>query len=287
MKRTGIFKSAEREWCLKIFQVDRVAGDVVKKTAIETWPALAVLLLTVVISVFFSGITFAVGMESVWKILLRFLRFTFILVIPIPLLPHVCRLMQGLLNRRHLRLIQVREGRHSDRIPWQIWLIRPFQGIGLAMLIATKLIILVQISTNAAINSSVVLPPTQFQLGRFLSATAVAVTTSLLLSFLWSLDDLGIRRHNRKTGEIRIIGKYLSALLPILFGFYGLFSLFESHERLLAVRYIAQMVLALYPPFLVMAVVHKHYTEKRELLILKRLKVLPFVPIEAQELTIA
>lgn len=236
---------------------------------------------------FFPEFTFAAGMESVWKILLRFLRFSFVLVIPVPLLPHVCGLMQGLLNRRNLRLIQIREERHPVRIPWQIWFIRPFQGIGLAMLIATKLITLVQISTNAAINSSVVLPLTQFQWGRFLSATAVAVTTSLLLSFLWSLDDLGIRQHNRKTGEIRIIGKYLSALLPILFGFYGMFSLFGSYKRLLAVRYIAQMVLALYPPFLVLAVVHKFYTENRELLILNRLKAQPIVPIEEQELTIA
>ena len=47
------------------------------------------------------------------------------------------------------------------------------------------------------------------------------------------------------------------------------------------------MVLALYPPFLVLTVVHKFYTEKRELLILKRLKALPIVQIEAQELTIA
>lgn len=272
---------------MKFFPVDRSTQDILKRMAIEAWPASAVLSLTVIISVFFSGITFAVGMESIWKILLRFLRFSFFLVIPLPLLPHVCGLMQGFLTRRHLRLIQIREERHPIRVPWQIWLIRPFQGIGLAMLIATKLIVLVQISTSSAINSSVVLPPTQFNWGRFLSATAVAVTTSLLLSFLWSLEDLGIRRHNRKTGEIRIIGRYLSALLPILFGFYGMFSLFESHERLLAVRYIAQMVLALYPPFLVLAVVHKFYAEKRELLILKRLKVQQIVPFKEQESTIA
>ncbi len=272
---------------MKVFPIDRSAQDILKRMVIEGWPAVAVLILTVVISAFFSGFTFAVGMESLWKILLRFLRFSFVLVIPIPLLPHVCGLMQGLLNRRNLRLIQIREKRHPVRTPWKIWLIRPFQGIGLAMLIATKLIVLVQISTSSAINSSAVLPPAQFHWGRFLSATAVAVTTSLLLSFLWSLDDLGIRRHNRKTGEIRIIGKYLSALLPILFGFYGMFSLFGSHERLLAVRYIAQMVLALYPPFLVLAVVHKYYTETRERIILKKLKALPIVPIDAQELTIA
>jgi len=272
---------------MKVFPVDRSAQEILKKMVIEAWPALAVLFLTLVISVFFSEITFAVGMESVWKILLRFLRFSFILVIPIPLLPHVCGIMQGFLNRRNLHLIQIREERHPVRIPWQIWLIRPFQGIGLAMLIATKLIVLVQISTSSATASSIALPPAQFNWGRFLSATAVAVTTSLLLSFLWSLDDLGIRQHNRKTGEIKIIGKYLSALLPILFGFYGMFSLFESHERLLAVRYIAQMVLALYPPFLVLSVVHKYYTKNKELLILKRLKAQTIVPIEEQRLSIA
>ncbi len=272
---------------MKVFQVDRSLQDILEKTAIEAWPAAAVLFLNVVISGLFSGFTFAVGMESLWKILLRFLRFSFVLLIPVPLLPHACGLMQGLLNRRHLRLIQIREEHHPVRIPWQLWIIRPFQGIGLAMLIATKLIALVQISTSSAIDSSIVLPPAQFHWGRFLSATAVAVTTSLLLSFLWSLDDLGIRRHNRKTGEIRIIGKYLSALLPILFGFYGMFSLFGSHERLLAVRYVAQMVLALYPPFLVLAVVNKYYTETRERLILKKLKALPIVPIEAPELSIA
>jgi len=270
---------------MKVFPFDSTAQDFLKRMAIDAWPAAAVLFLNVVISVFFSGFTFAVGMESLWKILLRFLRFSFILLIPVPLLPHVCGLIQGLLNRRHLRLIQIRERRHHDRIPWQIWLIRPFQGIGLAMLIATKLIVLVQISTSPAIYSSIVLPPAQFHWGRFLSATAVAITTSLLLSFLWSLADLGVRRHNRKTGEIRIVGRYLSALLPILFGFYGMFSLFETHERLLAVRYIAQMVLALYPPFLVLAVVHKFYTEKRELLILQRLKTQQIVPFVEQEFT--
>ena len=87
---------------MKIFTFDRSLQDILKRTAIEVWPALAVLFLTVVISGLFSGFTFAVGMESLWKILLRFLRFSFILLIPVPLLPRVCGLMQGLLNRRSL-----------------------------------------------------------------------------------------------------------------------------------------------------------------------------------------
>jgi hypothetical protein len=251
------------------------AQNMLKRMVIAVWPALAILFLTMVISVFFTELTFVVGIESVWKILLRFLRFLFILIIYIPLLPHLLGFSQHLLNQGNFRLVQIREEHDYVRNPWQIWFIRPFQGLGLAMLIATKLIVLVQISTNSAINSSVVLPPAQFNLGRFLGATAVGMMTSLLLSFLWSLDDLGIRQHNRKTGEIRMIGKYVGVLLPILFGFYGIFNLFESHEHLLAVRYMAQMVVVLYPPFLVMAVIHNLYIEKREFLILKRLKVLP------------
>ncbi|MEI7672088.1 MAG: hypothetical protein WCK00_08255 [Deltaproteobacteria bacterium] len=97
---------------MKFFPVDRSAQEVLKRTVIAVWPALAVLVLNVVIAVFFSEITFAVGMESIWKILLRFLRFSFFLIVPMPLLPHVCGLMQGLLNRRNLRLIQIREERH-------------------------------------------------------------------------------------------------------------------------------------------------------------------------------
>ena len=61
-----------------------------------------------------------------------------------------------------------------------------------------------------------------------------------------------------------MIGKYIGILLPIIFGFYGMFSLFESHERLLAIEYIFQMIIVLYPPFVVMNIFHSLYTEKHE-----------------------
>ena len=69
-----------------------------------------------------------------------------------------------------------------------------------------------------------------------------------------------------------MIGKYIGFLLPIVFGFYGIFSLFESHAHLLAVLYIAQMVVVLYPPFVTMAVLHALYIEKREAILLDKLK---------------
>ncbi len=234
-------------------------------------PAVVVLLLTLFIAVFFTKFVFVAGVESFWKIIFRVFRLIIILALPILLLPHVSVLMQYFLNRGNYRLIRTREERSHQFNKWQGWLVRPLQCIGLAMLIASKFITVLQIYTGSAITTSTVLPPLHFSLGRFLSITAIAMTTSLLLSFLWTLDDLGIRYSNTKTGEVRMIGRYIGMLLPIIFGFYGIFSLFESHERLLAVQYIFQMVIVLYPPFVIMTVLHFLYIEKHENILLEKL----------------
>jgi hypothetical protein len=69
-----------------------------------------------------------------------------------------------------------------------------------------------------------------------------------------------------------MIGKYIGILLPVIFGFYGIFNLFAIHERLLAIRYIFQMIVVLYPPFVVMTVLHFLYIEKNEPVLLEKLK---------------
>jgi hypothetical protein len=241
------------------------------------WPAIVVLLFTLTISAFFTEFTFITGLESFWKIFLRCFRLSLVLTLPLLLLPFICSIIQRLLNKGNWHLIHIREERDHTINPLKSWFIRPFQGIGLAMLVATKLITLLQISTSAAINASNILPPGQFNPGRFLGVTIITVITSLLLSFIWTMDDMGIRYFNRKTGEIKMIGKYIGFLLPIVFGFYGIFSLFESHAHLLAVLYIAQMVVVLYPPFVTMAVIQALYIEKREAILLDKLKPLPQV----------
>ena len=246
--------------------------NVLSKSFKLMWPAVAILLLTVFISAFLGKFTFVTGVESIWKILLRFFRLIIILALPILFLPHVSAFMQYLLNRGNYRLIQFREEKGHEFNRSQIWFVRPLQCIGLAMLIAAKFITVLQIYTGEAITTSTVLPPPHFSLGRFLSITAIAMTTSLLLSFLWTLDDLGIRYSNKKTGEVRMIGRYIGMLLPIVFGFYGVFNLFEIHERLLAVQYIFQMVIVLYPPFVVMTVLHWLYAGKNEKFLLEKLK---------------
>jgi hypothetical protein len=257
---------------------DRLANGIISSrkalsnVARLIWPAVVVLFLTLFIAVFFTKFVFVAGVESFWKIIFRFFRLTIILALPILLLPQVSTVLRYLLSRGNYRLIRIREERSHEFNKWQGWLIRPLQCIGLAMLIASKFITVLQIYTGDTIATSTVLPPLHFSLGRFLSITVIAMTTSLLLSFLWTLDDLGIRYSNTKTGEVRMIGRYIGILLPIIFGFYGIFSLFEIHERLLAVQYIFQMVVVLYPPFVVMTVIHFLYIEKYGPDLLEKLK---------------
>jgi hypothetical protein len=238
----------------------------------EMGPALAILLATLIISTFITEFTFTFGLNAAWKTLFRFLRLSVVLTVPLFLLPGICAAIQGFFNRGNRQLVRVQEDRDTAIHPFKNWVIRPFQGIGLGLLLATKLLTLLQLYGGTAITVETLLPPGQFHVGRFLSATAISIIVSLLLSFLWTLDDLGVRYYNRKTGEVRMIGKYVGLLLPIFFGFYGIFSLFDEYDRLPAARYIAQMVIVLYPPFVVFSVLHNRYLKSREDKLLEKLK---------------
>lgn len=243
-----------------------------KENLKEIGPTLATLLVTLVISAFITEFTFNFGLTALWKTLLRFLRLSFLLTLPLLLLPGLCTLLGGLFNRGARHLIQMQEDRDPAIHPLKNWVIRPFQGIGLAMLLATKLLTFLEFYTGSKITVDTILPQGAFNPGRFISSIAIGVVVSLLLSFLWTLDDLGIRYYNKKTKEVRMIGKYVGLLLPIFFGFYGIISLFENNTQLIVAKYVAQMVVVLYPPFVVFNVLHSRYLKSREKVLLKRLK---------------
>jgi hypothetical protein len=243
-----------------------------KENLKEIGPALAILLVTLVISTFITEFTFSFGMKALWKTLLRFLRLSLLLTLPLLLLPSLCTLLEGIFNRGTRYLIQLQEDRDPAIHPLKNWVIRPFQGIGLAMLLATKLLTLLEFYSGSKITVATILPQGAFNVGRFFSLIAIGVVVSLLLSCLWTLDDLGVRHYNRKTREVRMIGKYVGLLLPIFFGFYGMISLFQDNAQLIVAKYVAQMVVVLYPPFVVFNVLHSRYLKRREEVLLRRLK---------------
>lgn len=252
--------------------VDLLRKKTIRENIRETSPALVILLVTLFVSTFVTEFTFTFGIAAIWKNILRFIRLSLVLMIPLIFLPQLCSFFQRFFNRENTKLLRIQEDRDLIIHPLKNWIIRPFQGIGLSMLLATKLLTFLQIYGKTTVNVATILPPGEFNIGRFLAATAIAIIVSILLSLLWTLDDLGVRYYNKKNGEVRMIGKYVGIIFPLFFGFYGILSIFGEYERLLASIYIMQMVIVLYPPFVVFSVLHNRYLQNREEGLLEKLK---------------
>jgi len=229
----------------------------------EIGHAVAILILTILLSIFLGEFTFLKGFEAIYKGLLRFFRITVLLCIPLYLLLPIFGRLGKAVQRKNSAFLQVKEKQDLEIHPVKHWLLRPFQGIGIGLLFGMKLLSVLQVMTGETATASLLIPKGQFQFGRFLIVTGVTIFLSLLLSSLWTLDDMGIRYFNRKSHEVRMIGKYAGTLMPVLFGFYGVFGLFSQFQRTEALVYLFQIVLILYPPFVVFSVFHTHFLQKR------------------------
>lgn len=229
----------------------------------EVGHGILILILTIIISMLLGQFTFLKGWESVYRGFVRFLRFTFSLCIPLYMLLPIYSKLGFVFRRMKGVLIQIEGIQGLEIHPIKHWLFRPFQGIGIGLLFATKLLGVLQIVTGSTATASILLPQRQFQPGRLLVVTGITILVSLLLSTLWTMDDLGIRYFNRKDYEIKMVGKYVGTLMPIVFGLYGVFSLFDQFSKMQALIYLFQMVVILYPPFTVFSIFHAHFVQKR------------------------
>ena len=237
----------------------------------EVAPAILILILTISLSIFLGEFTFLRGSEAIYKGLFRFFRITLLLCLPLYLLFPIFEGLGRVVQRKNEAFFQVKEKQELEIHPVKHWLIRPFQGIGIGLLFGMKLLSVLQVMTGATATASLLIPKGQFQFGRFLIVSGITILVSLLLSTLWTLDDMGIRYFNRKNHEIRMIGKYAGTLMPILFGFYGTFSLFSEFQKTEALLYLFQVAVILYPPFAVFSVFHTHFLQKRGETLLDRL----------------
>jgi len=229
----------------------------------EMGHAILILILTIIISIFLGEFTFLRGWESLYRGLLRFFRMTLFLCLPLFLLPSIFGNLGSAIWRRKEIFIQIKRKQALEIRPIKHWLFRPFQGIGIGLLFATKLLGVLQIVTGSTATASILLPKGQFQPGRLLVVTGITILVSLVLSTLWTFDDLGIRYFNRKDYEIKMVGKYVGTLMPIVFGLYGVFSLFDQFSKMQALIYLFQMIIILYPSFTVFSIFHAHFIQRR------------------------
>jgi hypothetical protein len=221
---------------------------------------LIVLLITVVYAGLFGGPRLSSGWPAVWKTFVRFFRFALVLCLPLyALVP-----MYGfIVEKKQKVLLLMTEERDFAVHPLKHWVFRPFQGIGIGLLFSTKLLIALQLIAGPTIKPSLLLPEGPFEFARFLMITAVTVFVSLLLSTLWTLDDMGVRYFNRKDQELKMIGKYAGTLVPTVFGLYGLLGLLASYPTGQAFAYAFKVVVVLYSPLAVFSVVHLYFLRKR------------------------
>lgn len=239
----------------------------------EIGHAVAVLILTISFSILLGEFTFLKGTEAIYKGLFRFLRLTLVLCLPVYLLPPMLGMLGTIVRKRNNAFLHIKENQALGIYPVKHWLLRPLQGIGVGLIFGTKILWVLQIATGSAASPALLIPKGQFEIGRFLIVTGIIILISLLLSVLWTADDLGIRYFSRKNHEIKMMGKYVGTLMPVLFGFYGAFSLLSRFPTAQALLYLIQIAVILYPPFAVFSVFHAHFLRKRAEILLDRLRI--------------
>jgi hypothetical protein len=234
------------------------------RTHLRSWtkdlaPALLIFLLSTLFSVSIFQLTSATGWLAVYKMFARLFRLTLFLCLPL----YVLRYLYGFIIRKMQRRLLLVDMTHAvGHSKAKYWIIRPFQGIGLGLLFGTNLLKILQVVIGPETAASLV-PGGWFRVERLLVSMGIAIFISLLLATLWTLDDLGIRYFNRKDQEMRMVGKYVGTVMPVIFGCYGIFNLFKKYPTLEASVHLLKVIIILYPAFTIFAVIHSYFLQSK------------------------
>ncbi len=235
-------------------------------------PPIIVLVVTISISIYDIGFSFSPGINVAWFVLFRMVRLSILFVIAVYLIKPVSSLIGKYLNRNHRIFFHIKSSHNNIKKDlFQIWVFRPFQGIGISMFLASKLIYLLHIYYNID-KSFQLITPIAFNLTRFVQITLIIIPIAIILSVFWMLSDLSVRYFNKKSGEVKILGNAIELIIPMLFGFYGLSELIEDNSGYVALYYLLQITIALYPPFAFYAAFHSLYISKNRKEILDKLR---------------
>ncbi len=235
-------------------------GETARQWFKDLVPVILVLSFSLVFQLFWGNQPSMDGWRVVYRVLLRFFRYAVFLCLPLYLVKPI---YNSVLKKGSLVFVQIEPAGRLTISRLKHWLFRPFQGIGIAFIFATKLLAVIQIISGPSPNSSVPFTPGHFQTSRLLVAAGITIVISLLLSTLWTFDDLGVRYHNRRDQELKMIGKYIGTLMPTVFGLYGIFSLYAHYPGEGALIHVFRIIIALYPPLVVFAVVHTYFIRRR------------------------
>jgi len=222
------------------------------RTTLTIWPGIVVLLLAFAISFLTGHPPDLFLADSRTEMFARFVYVTACLLAPLAIMPWmltfgekvVSKLGQPVSEPRSVRMEITKSG---------LWILRPIQGIALSMILAERFLDIVWFSTG---------PPSE-TLVRLTFFTTGGILTSLFLSTVWSLDDLGVKIYNSKSGEIRTIGGSVGIIFPLVGAAIGISSIFHNVSMIGAVSVLLQIFIILYPSYVIFAVAHNEYFKKR------------------------
>jgi hypothetical protein len=249
--------------------LERLSGVVEmdkRRIVVALLPAMIILVLTLFIAAaggYARGLFLARSMQN---IMFRFVVVTLISAAPVLALP---RILPGAVNRMSSKWFfgqLVKTGNDSYRKLGidGVWVFRPLQGIGLSLIIAEKLLELLDLSIHISHTARVV-GLTQFIIGSAL--------VSLFLSFVWALDDFGIRIYSEKRVEVHMAGSTVGIVLPLFTGILGATSLFNRASFVDALVDLLGISTILYSPFVFFALFHHEFLSRRSEGIFRRLRL--------------
>jgi hypothetical protein len=234
---------------------------------IAVTPAVFVLVLTIVIS-FLTGHPEDLFLtRSITGIPVRFVVLTILLAAPILALPRVLTFTSKVTKNRDVFGYEfVRADTNADRelSKLVVWALRPLQGISLSLILAERFLGLLEFSTGVSYP-------------RFLISIALlfmgGVFTSIFLSVVWTLDDLGVKIYNSKTAEVHMAGSSIGTFLPLITGAIGVFGLFHTSLPMDALIDLIEIVMILYPSYVFFAVIHHEFIARRSHILSARLQL--------------
>ena len=237
----------------------------IKKVALN-WakdlaPALIILFISSISAIYYGDFAPLTKWHvAAWMVPLRFVRFAGILCIPLFILPKLYCFIVRKMSGSLIRLDQKEDVIVS---PFTHWFFRPMQGIGIGLIFSTKLIAVLQLISGPVDASSILVSEGHFQFARLITVTLITIAVSLLLSTLWTFDDIGIRYFNKKDQELKMIGKYAGTILPFVFGIYGILNLLANYPAAEAFFLVFKITVVLYPPMVVFTVLHAYFIKQR------------------------
>ncbi len=229
-------------------------------------PAVFVLVLTIIISLSAGHPNGLFLTRSTTGMIPRFLLVTLIMLATIPALPRFL-VLAGRVGTHEGVFGQLVKGADVTSLKFNkidLWVIRPFQGIALALLFAERFLSLLEFTTGV---------PYTVLITRLILFFLGGALTALLLSLIWGLDDLGVRIYNRKTGEIRLAGTTIGTVLPLIAAAIGISGLVSVRSPTDALAYLLEIVMVLYPPYALFAVFHREFVLRRENTLTKKISL--------------